>query len=404
LGLALPLPLDSFANLLYHEYIDYSNGVSKLTFTGKGAYMSTEQEKDLTGEEEFYQTIVIGGGQAGLAVGYFLARQGENFIILDKNPGTGDVWRRRWESLRLFTPSQFDSLPGMPFPKSKNHFPPKDEVADYLEEYARRFNLPVRHNVKVESLRRNGQNYQISAGAARFSARNVIVATGPFQAPHTPSFSKELDPGILQLHSSDYLNPKNIPVKSILVVGAGNSGAEIAIELAKAGKQVWLAGRDVGRVPANSPLGKLFDGRLVWWFMTHMLTVKTPIGRRMQANVLHHGTPLGRARREEIVMAGVILTPRMSGVQSGKPRLEDGRILPADGVIWATGFRPDYRWIKLPILDEQGYPLHSQGVVQSAPGLYFLGLPFQKGLSSSLLGGVGKDAAYIAAQVARKGH
>jgi len=152
--------------------------------------MSIEQKKDLTSEEEFYQTIVIGGGQAGLAVGHFLARQGENFIILDKNPSTGDVWRGRWDSLRLFTPSQFDSLPGMPFPKSKNYFPLKDEVADYLEEYARRFNLPVRHNVKVESLRCNGQNYQISAGAARFTARNVIVATGPFQAPHTPSYSK----------------------------------------------------------------------------------------------------------------------------------------------------------------------------------------------------------------------
>jgi hypothetical protein len=259
LGLILSLPLDSFVIVLYHKYIDYSNGVSKLTFTGKGAYMSAEQEKDLTGEEEFYQTIVIGGGQAGLAVGYFLARQGENFIILDKNPSTGDVWRGRWESLRLFTPSQFDSLPGMPFPKSKNYFPPKDEVADYLEEYARRFSLPVRHNVKVESLRRNGQNYQISAGAARFTAKNVIIATGPFQAPHIPSFSVELDPGILQLHSSDYSNPKQILPKSVLVVGAGNSGAEIAIELAKAGKQVWLAGRDVGRVPETDPRARHLD-------------------------------------------------------------------------------------------------------------------------------------------------
>ena len=366
--------------------------------------MSTEQDKGFTGEEEFYQTIVIGGGQAGLAVGHFLARQAENFIILDKNPSTGDVWRGRWESLRLFTPSQFDSLPGMPFPKSKNYFPPKDEVADYLEEYARQFNLPVRNNIKVESLRRNGQNYQISAGSARFTARNVIVATGPFQAPHIPIFSKELDSGILQLHSSDYYSPRQIPTKSVLVVGSGNSGAEIAIELSKAGKVVWLAGRDVGRVPANSLLGKLFDGRLIWWFMTHVLTLETPIGRKMQASVLHHGTPLGRAHRKDIARAGVIFTPRMSGVQSGKPQLEDGRILPAEGVIWATGFQPDYRWINLPILDEHGYPLHSRGVIQNTPGLYFIGLPFQTGLSSSLLGGVGKDAAYIAAQVARNGN
>jgi putative flavoprotein involved in K+ transport len=366
--------------------------------------MSTEQDKGFTGEEEFYQTIVIGGGQAGLAAGHFLARQGETFVILDKNPRTGDAWRSRWESLRLFTPSQFDSLPGMPFLKSKNYFPPKDEVADYLEEYDRHFNLPVRHNVNVDRLSRNGQNYRISAGAVGFTARNVIVATGPFQTPYTPSFANELDPGILQLHSSGYCNPQQIPVQSVLVVGAGNSGAEIALELTKAGKKVWLAGRDVGRVPANSPLGKLFDGRLVWWVMTHILTLKTPIGRKMLASMSHHGTPLGRARRDDIASAGVILTSRMSGIRSGKPQLEDGGTLPAEGVIWATGFRPDYCWIHLPIFDEHGFPLHSQGVVQNAPGLYFIGLPFQTGLSSSLIGGVGKDAAYIAAQVARNGN
>jgi putative flavoprotein involved in K+ transport len=366
--------------------------------------MSIEKDKGYSGEEEFYQTIVIGGGQAGLAVGHFLIRQGENFIILDKNPKTGNSWRSRWESLRLFTPSQFDSLPGMPFPKSKNYFPSKDEVADYLEEYVRHFNLPVRHNVKVESISRNGQNYQISAGAARFTARNVIVATGPYQAPYTPSFSIKLDPGILQLHSSGYCNPQQIPVKSVLVVGAGNSGAEIALELSKAGKQVWLAGRDVGRIPINSPLGKLFDGRLVWWFLTHVLTMNTSIGRKMQASATYHGTPLGRARRDDIAKAGVIFTPRMSGVQAGKPQLVDGRILPAEGVIWATGFQPDYSWINLPILDEHGYPLHSRGIVQNAPGLYFIGLPFQIGLNSSLLGGVGIDAAYIAVQIAPYDH
>jgi putative flavoprotein involved in K+ transport len=362
--------------------------------------MFPKQVMGFNGEEESYQTIVIGGGQAGLAVGHFLALQDENFIILDKNLSTGEAWRSRWESLRLFTPSQFDGLPGMPFLKPKNYFPSKDEVADYLEEYARHFNLPVRHSVKVESLSLNGQNYQISAGAARYNARNVIIATGPYQLPHIPSFAKVLNPGIQQLHSSNYLNSKQILAKSVLVVGAGNSGAEIAIELAKVGKQVWLAGRDVGRVPANGPLGKLFDGRLVWWFMTHILTLETPIGRKMLARLAHHGTPLGRAHREEIAGAGVILTPRMSGVQSGKPQLEDGRILPAEGVIWATGFKPDYRWIDLPIFDERGFPLHSRGSVQSMPGLYFIGLPFQIGLSSSLLGGVGKDAAYIAAQVA----
>jgi len=363
--------------------------------------MSTEKEKDFNSEEEFYPTIVIGGGQAGLAMGHFLADQGEKYIILDKNSRAGDAWRNRWDSLRLFTPSQFDSLPGMSFPKSKNYFPSKDEVADYLEEYTRQFKLPVRHDIKVQSLNHNGRSFQISAGSARFAARNVIVATGPFQTPYTPSFAKELDPGILQLHSSAYSNQHQIPRKSVIVVGAGNSGAEIALELSKVGKQVWLAGRDVGRVPSNSRLGKLFDGRPLWWFLTHVLTTNTPMGRKMQASLSHHGAPLGRINRDAIARAGVIFTPRMSGVQTGKPQLIDGRILPAEGVIWATGFQPDYSWIKLPILDEHGYPQHSRGIVQNAVGLYFIGLPFQTGLNSSLLGGVGKDAAYIATQVAR---
>jgi putative flavoprotein involved in K+ transport len=361
----------------------------------------TQQDQGFPSLEETFQTVVIGGGQAGLAAGYFLARLGEKFIILDKNSRTGDAWRCRWDSLRLFTPSQFDSLPGMTFPKSKNYFPSKDEVADYLEGYARQFNLPVRHNVNVESLSPTGQDYRISTGTGWISARNVIVATGPFQQPYIPSVSLQLDPEIMQMHSSAYFNPKQIPVKSVLVVGAGNAGAEIALELSRTGKQVWLAGRDVGRVPANSPLGKLFDGRLIWWVMTHLLTLDTPVGRKMHAGVVNHGTPLGRARRSEIAAAGITLAPRVSGVQSGKPQLEDGRILPAEAVIWATGFQPDYRWIHMPIFDKRGYPLHARGVANGAAGLYFVGLPFQTGLSSALLGGVGKDAEAIAAQVSR---
>jgi putative flavoprotein involved in K+ transport len=342
---------------------------------------------------------VVGGGQAGLAAGHYLARQGRNFVILDENGQIGDAWRRRWDNLRLFTPSQYNSLPGLPFPKPRNYFPAKDEVADYLVDYARQFNLPVRHNVKVESLSRNSHGYLISAGAAHFSGRQVVVATGPFQRPHTPAFASALGSDVFQLHSSEYRNPAQIPVKSVLVVGAGNSGAEIALELSKAGKQVWLAGRDVGKIPANSPLGKLFDGRLVWWMMTNLLTVDTPMGRKMQANSVHHGTPLGHTRREELAKAGILLMPRLAGIQAGQPQLEDGRGLPAEGIIWATGFEPDFRWISLPIFDAQGYPRHARGVVSAAPGLYFLGLVFQTGLSSSLLGGVGRDAAYLVEQI-----
>jgi putative flavoprotein involved in K+ transport len=349
---------------------------------------------------ESFHTIVIGGGQAGLAAGYFLKRQGDKFIILDENKRTGDSWRKRWDSLRLFTPSKFNALPGAPFPKPGDYLPAKDEVADYLEGYTRQFNVPVRHGVKVEELRLNGQGYHISAGDSNFFARNVIIATGPFQRPQMPAFANQLDPSILQLHSSAYRNPHQISASSVLVVGAGNSGAEIALELVKAGKRVWLAGRDVGRIPANGPLGKVFGGHPIWWFMSHVLTVNTPIGRKVRASELHHGTPLGRLHRQEITETGVELVPRVSGIQSGKPQLEDGHILPAEGVIWATGFRPDYHWINLSIFDEHGFPRHWRGIVQDAPGLYFIGLMFQTALSSSLLGGVGTDAAYITDQIA----
>jgi putative flavoprotein involved in K+ transport len=352
---------------------------------------------------EHFDTIVIGGGQAGLAVGYFLMRQGVNFVILDENCRTGDSWRRRWESLKLFTPSKFNSLPGLPFPKSGDYLPQKDEVADYLEGYVHQFDLPVRHDVKVENLSRTDAGYQISTGKSTLFSKHVVVATGPFQSPHIPEFGSQLDPVIQQLHTSVYCNPEQIQGQSVLVVGAGNSGAEISIELADAGKRVWLSGRDVGRIPANGPLGKVFGGRPIWWFMSHVLTVNTPIGRKVRAGELHRGTPLGRLQRQDIAASGVELAPRLSGIQAGNPQLEDGRILQVGSVVWATGFRPNYQWINLPIFDETGYPRHWRGVVPDAPGLYFVGLLFQTALSSSLLGGVGTDAAYITQQIARNG-
>jgi putative flavoprotein involved in K+ transport len=367
----------------------------------EGAKMDADQEKDFLEKKEWYDTIVIGGGQAGLAAGYFLKRVGDDFIILEKNPRTGDSWRSRWDSLRLFTPSQMNGLPGKPYPSPVNYFPAKNEVADYLEGYASQFNLPIMHGMEVETLSRNSNGYEVTTSKSRFHAKNVIVASGPFQSASSPAFASELDPAIFQLHSSAYRNPQQVPADSVLVVGAGNSGAEIALELVKAGRQVWLAGRDVGHVPANSPLGRAFNGRPMWWFMSHVLSVNTPIGRKMRPGMLQHGTPLGRAQRQEIEQAGVELTPRVKGIKSGKPEIEGGRLLPVDGVIWATGLRPDYRWIHLPIFDEHGFPRHWRGVVQEAPGLYFVGLVFQTALSSSLLGGVGADAGYIVNQIGR---
>jgi putative flavoprotein involved in K+ transport len=343
---------------------------------------------------EGFNTIVIGGGQAGLATGYYLGQRRANYVILDQYNRTGESWRNRWDSLHLFTPSQNNNLPGMKFPKPDFYFPTKDETADFLEAYARHFSLPIRFGVRVEKLQRNETGFQLSAGETSYHARNVIIATGAFHTPHIPDFSFVLDPGIFQMHSAYYRNPDNIPAENMLVVGAGNSGAEIALELAKAGKKVWLAGRDVGRFPADK-LGKLFKGKLNWWILHRVMSIHTPIGRRMKAKVLNHGNPLILSKREVVADAGVELTGRVTGVMAGKPQLEGGRVLDADGVIWATGFRPDYRWITLPIFDQGGHPRHQRGMVSDMPGLYFVGLHFQTRLTSALLGGVGEDAKYI---------
>jgi putative flavoprotein involved in K+ transport len=344
--------------------------------------------------DEAFSTIVIGGGQAGLAAGYYLTQLNENFIILDENPRTGETWRRRWDSLRLFTPSQNNGLPGMKFPKPDFYFPTKDEAADFLATYATQFSLPVRYGVKVGGLQRNETGYHISAGESGYHARKVIVATGAFHTPHIPGYARELNHGVFQLHSAEYRNPKVIPAKNVVVVGAGNSGAEIAVELAQAGRKVWLAGREVGQPPAVR-FRKLLGGRPYWWFLRNVLTVNTPMGRRLKANIVSHGSPLVRIQREQVAGAGVELTPRLAGASDGKPQLEDGRTLPAEGIVWATGFHPDYHWINLPVFDDSGRPRHTRGVVPEAPGLYFLGLLFQTGLTSSLLGGVGNDAKYI---------
>lgn len=342
---------------------------------------STSQRRD---------TIVIGGGQAGLAMGYYLAQQGRDFLILDAGPQIGHVWRDRWDSLHLFTPARYSTLPGMPYPGPGGYFASKDEVAAYLEQYVARFNLPVRLNTRVDALTRGQEGYVLSAGAERFSAANVVVATGPFQRPHIPAIAVELDPAIVQLHSEVYRNPAQLPEGSVLVVGAGNSGAEIAVELAAAGRPVWLSGRDTGHI---APFLKTRFSR---WMVVTLLNSDTPPGRKFKARIRSQGAPLMTLTAQDIARAGVARVARVDGVSGGHPRLADGRVLAPSVVVWATGFRPDFGWISLPILDVDGYPAHHRGVVSSAPGLYFLGLLFQHTLISANLGGIGADARYIA--------
>jgi putative flavoprotein involved in K+ transport len=347
---------------------------------------------------ERFETIVIGGGQAGLSVGYQLSRRDRPFVILDASERIGDSWRNRWDSLRLFTPARFDGLAGMPFPASSPHyFPTKDEMADYLESYATQFNLPVRSGTRVDHLTRDGDKFIVRAGDQCYEAENVVVAMANYQKPKVPDFAKDLASDIVQLHSSEYRNPEQLRDGGVLIVGAGNSGAEIAIELVRS-HPTWLSGRDVGQVPfdINGFLGRLILVKLTLRGLFHrVLTVNTPMGRKMRPKVIERGGPLIRTKRKHLADAGVQFVTRVSGVEDGKPVLDDGQTLDVANVIWCTGFHYGFSWIDLPIHGEH-QPVHERGLVPGYPGLYFVGLEFLYSLSSIMVHGLERDAERIA--------
>ncbi len=350
---------------------------------------------------EKVDTLVIGGGQAGLAVGYHLARRELPFLIVDAHPRIGDAWRNRWDSLSLFTPALFNGLPGKRYPGPRWGFATKDEFADYLEAYANEFDLPMRTGVKVERLARNGQRFVARAGDRYFEADNVVVAMSSWQQPRVPEFASELDPGIVQLHVADYRNPGQLLDGEALVVGAGNSGAEIALELSKT-HRVWLSGRPFGVLPfrPDSAVARIlmpFVGRVIFH---RVLTTSTPIGRRARPKMLA-GDPLIRVKPKDLASAGVEQVPRTTGVVDGLPQLEDGRRLDVANVVWCTGFHPGFSWIDLPVLGPVE-PRHERGIVRDEPGLFFVGLKFLYSKSSEQIHGVGRDAARIADAIAAR--
>ena len=347
------------------------------------------------------ETLVIGGGQAGLAVGYHLAKRDLDFLIVDAHQRLGDTWRSRWDSLRLFTPARYDGLPGMPFPGSPGAFPSKDQMADYLEAYAARFALPVQTGVRVERLARRGSRFVAEAGECSFEADQVVVAMSNWQKPFVPSFAVEVRPDIVQVHAGQYRNPTQLKPGRVLVVGAGNSGAEIALELSRT-HPTWLAGPDTGSIPfdIDGVASRLLLSRLVLRVFFHrVVTLDTPIGRKVRPKVLSHGMPTIRVKPKHLSRAGVERVGRVIGVRDGLPLLEDERVLDVDNVVWCTGFRHGFDWIDLPVLGETE-PLHERGVVQSEPGLYFVGLMFLYAASSAQIHGVGRDAERIANRVA----
>jgi putative flavoprotein involved in K+ transport len=341
---------------------------------------------------ERFETIVVGGGQAGLSAGYYLQQRGRPFVILDANERIGGSWRTRtWNSLRLFTPARFDGLPGWRFPGHPWSFPTARELADYLEAYAVRFDLPVRTRTTVRRLTRRDGRYVLDCGDRLLESEQVIVATGFYGKPFVPGFASELDPRIVQMHSSEYREPSQLQPGDVLLVGAGNSGADIAMELAPSHRTL-LSGRDKGQVPIR------VDGwsrRLVtpalWFIASRLLTVRTPIGRKVRLHVLASGAPRIRVKLTDLDGAGVERVPKTVGVSDGLPVVEGRGPVDVANVVWCTGFRPDFGWIDLPVLGDDGNPTHDRGVAP-VDGLYFIGLDFLSAFTSENVGGVGRDA------------
>jgi putative flavoprotein involved in K+ transport len=346
-----------------------------------------------TDSTEDLDVIVVGGGQAGLAIAYHLKRQGARFVVLDAGSDVGESWRNRWDSLRLFTPAQYNALPGMPFPAGDDEYPTKDMAAGFLRDYAVRFALPVRLECPVDRLEQVAGGFTVHAGHGPLRARQVVIATGPFQAPVVPSLAADLSGGVVQLHSLMYRRPSDLPAGRVIVVGAGNSGRQIAEELA-ATHDVTLA---VGTAPPQLP--QRFLGRdLFWWFTRKGLMAKTlesRLARRMRdCGDLVIGTPLRRLQR-----AGVKIRPRVVSITADEVRFQDESAVRAATVVWATGFRADYSWVDVPgAFDEEGRPRHERGI-SPVRGLAFVGLPWQHTRGSALLGFVRHDAAWVAAQL-----
>jgi putative flavoprotein involved in K+ transport len=351
-----------------------------------------------------YETLIVGGGQAGLSVGYYLKKHGRSFAILDASERIGDSWRKRWDSLRLYSPAFRDGLPGMPFPAHRTNYPTKDEMGDYLETYATRFELPVRSGAAVESLTKENGSYTAATSDGIFEADNVVVATGVFKRPKTPEFAAELDPSIVQLHSNDYRNLSQLQDGPVLVVGASHSGSDIAYEASEA-HSVVLSGTDTGQlpVPIESRRGRI-GFRVLVFAGTHFLTVNTPMGRKMRPHIRHGGGPLLRYRRKDLEAAGVErVLARTTCVRDGLPVLDDGRVLDVRNVVWCTGFRPDFSWIRVPFeIGDDGYPVQYRGVVASSPGLYFAGLPFLHSFASMLIAGTGRDAERVVRHIVKE--
>ena len=358
-------------------------------------------------DTQHIETLIIGAGQAGLTTGYQLQRRGRPFLIVDANDRVGDNWRQQWDTLRLYTPAKYDGLPGLPFPANPWHYPDKDEVAVFLERYALTFDLPVRMSTRVRRLTRDGAGgFRADLDDGAITCDNVVVATGSFgRTPYVPDLAVDLDPQIEQLHSSAYRRPDQLRPGRVLVVGASHSGCDIAYDVAQT-HPTTLSGRDCGQIPVRLDSWNAHVVLpLVVFAFRHVLTRRTPMGRKEMPEVREHGGPALRVKRQDLLGRGVDRhEARVTGVSGGLPQLADGTVVDATTVIWCTGFRQVFDWIDVPVLGEDGWPHEYRGVVDSEPGLFFCGLSFQFAMSSMVFPGIGRDAGYVAGRIDERMH
>jgi putative flavoprotein involved in K+ transport len=339
-----------------------------------------------------FDVAVIGAGQAGLAMGYFLGQQGLRFTILEAADSIGSAWRTRWDSLVLFTPRRYSALAGLDFPGDPDGYPTRDEVIAYLGRYAETFALPVELSSPLRSLSEEDGRFVLKLDDKRIEADQVIVATGPFQVPSVPGIAGELAPDIFQTHSTGYMRPSDVPEGNVLVVGGGNTGYQIAKELSST-HGVTLA---VGS--RQKPLPQRVLGRDLFWWLTKTGLIKKTVDSRIGRRLRERDTLIGSSPRELRKRYGIAMKPRVVGASGRTISFADGGELEVDAVIWATGYRSDYSWIDAPVLGPDGRLQHRRGVSE-VPGLYFLGLTWQHTRGSALIGWVKDDAEVIAAQI-----
>jgi len=349
-------------------------------------------------------TVIIGAGQAGLATAYYLGLAGHRCVVVHQDERVGDQWRHRYDSLRLNTPARYDQLPGTDWPTAGWDFPTGAQMGDFLEAYAATYDMDVRHGVRVRRLEHVGGGCEVTTDDGVWEADSVVVATGGEHHPRIPDIARALDPGIRQLHSSSYRNPAQLLPGRVLVVGCGQSGADIALEAALAGHETWISGKPPGQIPVDIESRKARLGlRVLHFVWNHVYTMRTPIGRRLRPEIRGGGAPLVRVKLKDLAEAGVHhVEARTTGAQDGLPELADGTVLDVTNVVWCTGFRQDFSFIHPSVLGDDGWPRDEGGVVPEMPGLYFMGLLFQRGFYSMLIGGAGRDARFIADRILRE--